>query len=383
MKKKFTTFFLFLLCLVLAVPAISLAAPSETLQSAEDVPDEIIVKWKAGVSATSAKSAVSALGGKTVRKYDGPGFEVVKVARGTTAQTLEKLKKHPLVEYAEPNHILHALGTPNDPQFSAQWYLEKIEAPKAWDITESHPGIKIAIVDTGVDLTHPDLAAKIVGGWDFVDNDAVPQDGNGHGTGVAGVAAAITHNAVGIAGTAPRASILPVRVLDNSGSGTVANVVAGIRYAADQGAQVINISLGSSIGSTALQQAIQYAWNKGSVLVAAAGASGSTAPTYPAAYPEVIAVACTTQNDTLCSFSNYGSWVDVGAPGVNITTTVPGGYATYSGTSYSAGIVSGVAALLAGQGRSNANIVQTIISTGDPISGVTFKRVNAYRAVIN
>jgi thermitase len=251
-------------------------------------------------------------------------------------------------------------------------------------VTRSHPGIKIAIVDTGVDLSHPELAKKIVGGWDFVDNDAVPQDGNGHGTSVAGVAAAVTNNALGIAGTAPEASILPVRVLNNSGSGTIANVAAGIMYAADQGAQVINISLGGSSGSTALQQAVQYAWNKGSVLVAAAGASGSTTPTYPAAYPEVIAVACTTQSDTLCSFSTYGSWVDVGAPGVNIRTISSGGGTVYlSGTSYSAAIVSGVAALLAGQGRSNANIVNAIVTTGDPIPGATFKRVNAYQAVIH
>jgi thermitase len=320
-----------------------------------------------------------------MEKNNKLGFEVVKV-KGSVEATIEKLKKDPNVEYAEPNYYLHATYTPNDPYFSSRQYgPQKIQAPQAWDITEGS-GAKIAIVDTGVQSNHPDLAGKVVGGWDFVDNDSTPQDGNGHGTHCAGIAAAVTNNSTGIAGTAPKASILAVRVLNNSGSGTWTAVANGITYAADQGADVISLSLGGTVGNSGLQQAVDYAWSKGSVVVAAAGNAGTTAPNYPAYYSNAIAVASTDQNDNKSSFSTYGSWVDVAAPGSSIYSTYPTStYASLSGTSMATPHVAGVAGLLAAQGRSASNIRAAIENTADKISGTgTYwakGRVNAYKAV--
>nr|WP_106342043.1 S8 family peptidase [Laceyella sediminis] len=348
-------------------------------------PGQVVVKYKANASANAVKSARAKANGTVMEKNNKLGFEVVKV-KGSVEATIEKLKKDPNVEYAEPNYYLHASYTPNDPYFSSRQYgPQKIQAPQAWDIAEGS-GAKIAIVDTGVQSNHPDLAGKVVGGWDFVDNDSTPQDGNGHGTHCAGIAAAVTNNSTGIAGTAPKASILAVRVLDNSGSGTWTAVANGITYAADQGAKVISLSLGGTVGNSGLQQAVDYAWSKGSVVVAAAGNAGNTAPNYPAYYSNAIAVASTDQNDNKSSFSTYGSWVDVAAPGSSIYSTYPTStYASLSGTSMATPHVAGVAGLLASQGRSAANIRAAIENTADKISGTgTYwakGRVNAYKAV--
>ena len=230
------------------------------------------------------------------------------------------------------------------------------------------------------------MASKVIYGHDYVDNDNTSDDGNGHGTHCAGITGALTNNSIGIAGVAPQTSIYAVRVLDNQGSGTLDAVAQGIREAADSGAKVISLSLGAPNGGTALQQAVQYAWNKGSVIVAAAGNAGNTKANYPAYYSEVIAVASTDQSDKKSSFSTYGSWVDVAAPGSNIYSTYKGStYQLLSGTSMATPHVAGVAALLANQGYSNTQIRQIIESTSDKISGTgTYwknGRVNAYKAV--
>lgn len=246
--------------------------------------------------------------------------------------------------------------------------------------------MRVAILDTGVQLNHPDLRGKVLQGYDFVNRDYSPNDGNGHGTHVAGIAAAVTNNYTGMAGIAPRASILPVRVLGNDGSGSLQDVANGIVYAANQGAQVINLSLGSPASSSTLQNAIQYAWNRGAVIVAAAGNDNSRTPNYPANYPNVIAVASTDRYDSRSSFSNYGSWVEVAAPGQSILSTYPGScYAYLSGTSMAAPHVAGLAALLAAQGRTQTQIRDAILDTTDPIAGTgvfwVYGRINAARAV--
>ncbi|PHF80777.1 alkaline serine protease, partial [Bacillus toyonensis] len=234
---------------------------------------------------------------------------------GTVQEKMKAYKNNPDVEYAEPNYYFHAFWTPNDPYFGSQYGLQKIKASQAWDSERSDAGVKVAIVDTGVQGSHPDLASKVIYGHDYVDNDEQSDDGNGHGTHCAGIAGALTDNDEGIAGVAPQSSIYAVRVLDSQGSGTLASVAQGIREAADAGAKVISLSLGATSGGTALQQAVQYAWTKGAVIVAAAGNAGNTKPNYPAYYPEVIAVASTDQSDRKSYFSTYGSWVDVAAPG--------------------------------------------------------------------
>lgn len=263
---------------------------------------------------------------------------------------------------------------------------KKFKLHQLWDSQRSDSSVKVAIIDTGVQGSHPDLSSKVIYGHDYVDNDNVSDDGNGHGTHCAGITGALTNNSVGIAGVAPHTSIYAVRVLDNQGSGTLDAVAQGIREAADSGAKVISLSLGAPNGGTALQQAVQYAWNKGSVIVAAAGNAGNTKANYPAYYSEVIAVASTDQSDRKSSFSTYGSWVDVAAPGSNIYSTYKGStYQSLSGTSMATPHVAGVAALLANQGYSNTQIRQIIESTSDKISGTgTYwknGRVNAYKAV--
>jgi thermitase len=384
-KKRVSLIASFVLMASAALPSAIFAEEVDSQAGKLYAPGQVVVKYKDNASASAVKSARAKANGTVMEKNNKLGFEVVKV-KGSVEETIEKLKKDPNVEYAEPNYYLHATYTPNDPYFSSRQYgPQKIQAPQAWDITEGS-GAKIAIVDTGVQSNHPDLAGKVVGGWDFVDNDSTPQDGNGHGTHCAGIAAAVTNNSTGIAGTAPKASILAVRVLNNSGSGTWTAVANGITYAADQGADVISLSLGGTVGNSGLQQAVDYAWSKGSVVVAAAGNAGTTAPNYPAYYSNAIAVASTDQNDNKSSFSTYGSWVDVAAPGSSIYATYPTStYASLSGTSMATPHVAGVAGLLASQGRSASNIRAAIENTADKISGTgsywAKGRVNAYKAV--
>ncbi len=370
-----------LLVALLAIPVSVFASPAP---AGDYVPGELIVKFKEGISTQSTGSVHTQYGAKAVEKSKYSGFEVVKF-KGSITKMIQKYKNNPMVEYVEPNYYVHTMWTPND-LTSKQWGPQKVQAPQAWDTSRSSSSTVIAIVDTGVQYNHPDLNGKVIQGYDFVDNDGVAQDGNGHGTHCAGIAAAVTNNGTGMAGMAPNARIMAVRVLDNQGSGTLVDVADGILYAAQNGADVISLSLGGFFGSTTLKNAVQQAWNSGSVIVAAAGNSGVSLPSYPAYYSQAIAVASTTSNDTISSFSNYGSWVDVAAPGSDIYSTyINSSYQTFSGTSMATPHVAGLAALLSSQGRSNSQVRAAIENTADSISGTGYYfehgRINAYRAV--
>lgn len=245
-----------------------------------------------------------------------------------------------------------------DPSFAYQYGMSLINADDAWGLCSLYAGnVTIAIIDTGVDLDHPDLKANLLPGYDFWDYDTVPEDGNGHGTNVAGIAAAAL-NGIGVAGVAPTAKILPVRVLNDQGSGYVSDIADGIVFAADR-AQVLNLSLGGASNSSTLQNAVNYAAStKGRLVVAAAGNCGDSyypyngctymnQPLYPGAYSNVLAVAATTSSDTRASFSNVGSYVDIAAPGDDIYNTDMGNSWTYhSGTSQASPHVAGLAALV-------------------------------------
>jgi thermitase len=283
------------------------------------------------------------------------------------------LKTHPGVMYAEPNYYAYASDViPNDPGWVYQYNMVAIHAPAGWDWTTGSGWVNIAILDTGVDLYHPDLMYKNLPGWDFVNNDSIPQDDNGHGTHVAGIAAASSNNGIGVAGVNWGANILPVKVLNSSGGGTYANVAAGITWATDHGAQVINLSLGGSFPSLVLENAVNYAYDRGVILVAATGNAGVGSVLYPAAYPPVIAVAATDSTNTRASFSNYGPQVDVAAPGASIYSAFPGGgYGYRSGTSMAAPHVSGLAAILRGipgngPARTRMLIESTSLDLGAP-----------------
>ena len=251
--------------------------------------------------------------------------------------------------------------SPNDPAYTAgdQWGLDQIEGPRAWGIITGSNQVIVAVIDSGVDLDHPDLQDKIVAGWDFVNNDDQPDDDFGHGTHVAGIAAAATDNDLGIAGVSWGARIMPVKVLNSSGSGYMSDVIAGMEYAADHGAQVLNLSLGglaTSSEAQAIQDAVDYARNKSAVVVAAVGNCGSgctiggtyyyNPDMYPASCQNVIGVAATTSTDGWASFSEHNTSVDVSAPGTSIYSTVPGGYNYKQGTSMATPFVSGLAALI-------------------------------------
>lgn len=241
---------------------------------------------------------------------------------------------------------------PNDPYYSLQWNMTAVRAPVAWGANTGGSGPIIAVLDTGVSLNHPDLKANIIWGWDFVNNDGYADDDHGHGTHVAGIAAAAGNNGLGVAGVSWQARLMPVKILDYRGMGYPEDAQAAMHWAVDQGARVLNLSFGTMYASPFLEEAVAYARSRGVVVVAAAGNvggdSGLTKGTtmYPAAYEGVIVVGATDSGDRVTYFSNDGPFLDVTAPGASILSTVPGGYNRYSGTSMATPHVSGLAGLV-------------------------------------
>ncbi|KGP74215.1 S8 family peptidase [Pontibacillus yanchengensis] len=333
------------------------------------VKGEVIVKFKDNAKDSSANQLN--VNGKIKEDTDevDSNFRVLDVEN--VEAVVKALNKNPNVAYAEPNYKFQSTFTPNDSLYQQyQYEPQSTYTDDAWNVAKGTSSQEIAVIDSGVDYNHPDLDGKTIKGYDFVDNDNNPMDESNHGTHVAGTAAAETDNATGIAGMAPNTSILAVRALDAQGNGSLADIADAIVYAADQGAEVINLSLGCNCDTTTLENAVNYAWDKGSVVVAAAGNDGVSTTFEPASYDNVIAVGAIDQNNQKASFSNYGTWVDVVAPGVSIAATVPNnGYAYMSGTSMAAPHVSGLAGILASQGRSNTEIRQAIEQTTDQLSG--------------
>ncbi len=257
------------------------------------------------------------------------------------------------VELVEQDFVVsaHFNNPPNDPDYDRQWALPHIQAETAWKEMGELAEITVAVIDTGVCMSHEDLVGRVLGnGYDFVDNDDDPEDVFGHGCSVAGIIAANIDNGIGIAGFAPNSSILPVRVLGPSGSGSMADVAAGIVYSADEGADIINLSLGSMVGSQVTKDAVDYAVEKGVTVIASAGNSGGAQPGYPARYENVVAVGAIDPNGARSSFSNKGG--DIWAPGRDVHTThLDNGYKALNGTSFSAPYVAAMSALLEGMGQ--------------------------------
>jgi thermitase len=237
------------------------------------------------------------------------------------------------------------IETLNDPLWKDSWSLVKVNAPAAWKVTTGTSETIVAVLDTGVDLAHPDLAGALVGGYDFVNRDEDPSDDHGHGTMVAGVIAARSNNRIGGAGACSRCSLMPVKVIAGNGSGNAADVAAGISWAADHGARVINLSFVLSGPDEGVAQAVEYAQSRGAVVVAAAGNAGSADVSFPAGLPGVVSVTGTDNADARYTWASYGSWVRLAAPGCNQTTAPAGGYGDFCGTSSSAAFVSGLAGL--------------------------------------
>lgn len=342
--------------------------PDENAPAA--LPDQILVKPKKDLPETAWRALENAHGLRQQSEIAAIGVRVMKVPEERRDTVLEALSRNPNIEFAEPDFTASLLLAPNDPRYAEQWHLPRIQSPQAWDLTTGRADQIIAIIDTGVNNNHPDLKAKMLPGYNFIANNTNSSDDHGHGTLVAGAAAAIGNNAEGVAGVAFANWVLPVKSLDSAGSGSHSSIANGITWAADNGARIINLSLGSPSSSRTLQNAVNYAWNKNVVLIAAAGNSGVNETIYPAAYTNVIGVSALDSNDRLPSWATYGDHVALSAPGVSIlSTTRGGGYGASSGSSFSSPLVAGSAGLIlaVNPALSNAEVNDILQSTADDL----------------
>jgi serine protease len=387
-----------------------------TTQAQGWVPDEILVKFKPGISGSAIAGINAGHGAAVISTSRFAGFKRLRIPKGkTVADMVEIYKNNPNVEYAEPNFIASAFTIPNDPLYGYQWHLDNavhggINMEAAWDISQGSSVI-VAVVDTGVAYEDyevpgtpigrsgklsistvyaqaPDLASTLfVPGYDFVNDDEHANDDEGHGTHVTGTIAQSTNNGLGVAGVAFNAAIMPVKVLDSSGSGTYDDIADGIYFAADNGAKVINLSLGGSSGSITLEQALAYAHNAGVTIVCASGNDGAAnTVSYPAAYDDYcIAVGATRYDEAVAYYSNRGASLDLTAPGGDTSIDQNGdgyvdgvlqqtfgssptdfGYWFYQGTSMATPHVSGVAALLIANGAATpAEVREALQATAE------------------
>ena len=400
--------------------------PSAQSPNRQSRAGEILVKFTPGASAAARADAHRLGGGNAIAEVARTHVQLVSVPSGTEAAAIARYSQNPNVLYAEPNFIrripevnTHSDGTevvPGDHWFKEQWALHNtgqefyciawpfggdlcfyigtpdadIDAPEAWAIsTGASTSIKVAVIDSGIDYTHPDLAANFAGGADFTSPDGDPMDDHGHGTHVAGTIAAAMNNPTGdpaaeegVAGVAPNALILAYKVCIADGSCTDFAIEQGIAQAIVDGAKVINMSLGAPEFSQSVFDAVQDAWNAGIVIVAAAGNDGTTAPFYPAAYQNVISVAAFDEDHRRAPFSNYGDWVEISAPGNVVFSAYPiwgcgaigtepgdiGCYNWNSGTSMASPHVAGAAALVWSRAdvTTNARVKEILLNSADP-----------------
>lgn len=384
------------------------------------VPNEILVKFKPGLSDKELDNINSKCEASVLYTSPYAGFKTLKVPKSKTVEEMVEIySKNPNVEYAVPNYVMYATMLPNDPLYVYQWNFKTpngINVTDAWDISTG-TGVIVAVIDTGVASNAPDLSqTNFVQGYDFVNYDNDPTDDEGHGTHVAGTIAQSTNNLEGVAGVAYGCTIMPVKVLDASGSGTLSQLVDGIYYASGKNSQykadVISMSLGFPTSVTAkklrpLLSALDYAYSQGIVIVAAAGNDGTSTVCYPAAYEKCIAVGATRYDGTRPYYSNYGSALDIMAPGGDMrvdqnkdgykdgvlqNTFNPStglfSYYFYQGTSMATPHVSGVAALLIADGVTGPDKVREAIQStakdrGTPgwDSGYGYGIVDAYKAL--
>lgn len=400
------------------------------------VPGEILVKFKASTKKYEAKSEHKLrykLRAKRINKFSINNVTHIKLPRSISVkQAIREACKDKNVVYAEPNYKLHAnrmilierkdkcykkreprcyegketeLETryiPNDAYFDQLWGMEKIQAPEAWDITKGDSEIIVAVIDSGVDYTHPDLAENMWTGpngeygYDFANNDNDPMDDVGHGTHCAGTIAAAADNNIGVVGVAPKVKIMALKFLDKDGYGDIAGAIAALEYAVSHGAKITSNSYGGNQFSQALLDAVTESHNAGVLFVAAAGnesMNNDLFPFYPSSFeaPNVVSVAATDFDDYLALFSCYGpESVDLAAPGVAILSTIPGNkYDSFQGTSMACPHVSGVCALIWSNNPdwTNTDVKEKLLQSVDKVSYLegmvlTGGRVNAYKAVL-
>jgi serine protease len=397
--KKFLLFCLFLGGLMFALANFQGLANQGKFQS-------IVVDFREDVPSQQIQQQVKAI----AQKYDTRVQLNSDFSRKDNFYTLsgdrellQELKQSDLsqyVEYIEPAYIYEALTIPNDPDYDKQWNFQKINVEAAWQQTQGK-GSTVAVIDTGVSRVRDLQQTEFVAGYDFVNDRREATDDNGHGTHVAGTIAQSTNNNYGVAGIAYEAKIMPLKVLSGSGGGTVADIAEAIKFAADNDADIINMSLGGPGESQAMKEAIEYAHEKGVTVVAAAGNEKRNAASYPARYPHVIAVAATDATGSKASYSNYGAGVDIAAPGGLLSAENPQGgilqntidprggevFRHLQGTSMAAPHVAGVAALINASGIDNPDEIEEILTKSarqvkeDPMNYFGAGRLDAATAV--
>lgn len=373
-----------------------LIAPSTTISQTtlphgSHVEGELLISPRAGVSDIDLEETYKGHGGRKLRALSQINVHHIQVPAHAIDAVERALRNNPKVSFVERNFVAQANFAPNDPNYGNQWHLPKVSAPAAWDLTTGSSAVTVAVIDSGVDPSHPDLSNKLVSGYNFLGGSTSDtHDVYGHGTAVAGVIGADTNNLSGVAGLGWNTTIMPLVVISSSNFATYADIASAINYAADHGAKVINMSLGGTSYSSTLQNAVDYAWSKGTVIVAAAGNNSTNAGFYPAALNNVIAVSATDSNDAPTSFTNFGSWITVAAPGYYIyTTNNGGGYGNWIGTSFSSPQVAALAALLFAKNPAlkNNQVVDLIKNYSDDLGNPGFDttygwgRINAFRAV--
>jgi subtilisin family serine protease len=363
-----------------ALLVVGLPARATTSRSGSISPRILVAYSPAGLA--EADSIERRLGLSRVATIPQLDVHVLGAASSIgVAPALAALRADPRVNHAEPEGVVRALQVPNDELWSSQWSPVRTHAPRAWDLTTGSAGIVVAIVDTGIDPTQPDLRGKLVSGYDYVNGDPDPSDDNGHGTAVAGVVGADSNNGIGVAGYCWGCRLMPVKVLDAGGIGSTTALAQGIVWATDHGARVINVSLGSSTDDATVAAAAQYARMHGVLVIAAAGNNSSSILEYPAALPDVVSVSASDESDRLYGFSNSGA--ALAAPGDNSTTSWGGGYESFLGTSSAAPVVSGIAALgfSADPDATPGDVEEALKAGAVAVSGVVFGRADAYGTV--
>ncbi|MEI7850862.1 MAG: right-handed parallel beta-helix repeat-containing protein, partial [Kiritimatiellales bacterium] len=377
--------------------------------------NHVLVKLQEGKTEDDLRAMLKGYGVSILRPLTIPGVYIISLKAPTLDAVPEALSvfagESNVLAYVEPDFISRILTAPNDTRWNDLWGMRKINATGAWDVVTGSTNVVVAVIDTGIDLTHPDLAANLwrnaaeangvtgvdddgngyiddVNGWDFVNNDKTPADDNSHGTHCAGTVGAVGNNSSGVAGVCWTVRLMALKAGDANGWLADSDTAEAVRYAADKGAKVISASYGGSGVSDTARDSIVYANSNGVLFVAAAGNDGANndaAPVYPASYdiPNIVVVAATDQNDTLASFSNYGKTsVDLAAPGVNIYSTVPGGtIESKQGTSMATPHVAGAAALLlsAKPALTHLQVKAALLNTVDPVPALIAKTVSGGR----
>lgn len=318
---------------------------SEMLQAEEYIANELLITFKAPPVSSEIEAIKNMFPIKKIEELGIPGFLNITFNKNTNlVSTAERLMLLPNIAKAEPNYEYTSNYTPSEPLYKNQWYLKKLNAERGWDTTKGEKGIVVAVLDGGVQVNHPDLKGQIYKPFNAVtQSTSFPPDD--HATHVAGIISA-SLNGTGITGVAPKIKIMPVNVFTGEAANT-ADIIRGIVYAADHGADIINFSIGGYGDNYPLKSAVNYARSKGVILIASAGNDDSADPTYPASYPGVLSISATDRFDEATWFTNYGEFIDFSAPGEKIYSTIANNkYMNMDGTSMAAPIVSGTAALM-------------------------------------